>query len=429
MTRVVITGLGVLSPLALAPEPLYAALCSRKSGVVALPRGLPIPFAAPCAEFTGKFEQFVAPTEDMRRLLRKGIKLMSREIQMAVAVAGYALADGKCDKETYAPQRIGISFGSDYILTTPDEILESVKACCREDGGFDFSQWVECGMPLMTPLWQLKYLPNMPASHIAIYNDLQGPSNSVTLREASVGAVIGESAEIIRAGRADAMLVGTTGSRVLHSKMIQGVQQEEIASDDNCDGNGATACRPFAHNRCGTVLGEGAGALLLESETSAKNRGATIYGEVVAACAIADYRREKNTRSEVILRAMKTVIERAEIDANSLGHINAHGLGEMQADANEAAAIAELVGTRVPVITIKGHCGNLGAGSGTVELIASLMALQHGTLFPTRNHEKTAVDCPINVVNTDNVASGDSFLKIAYNHTGQVSAVLIRRTE
>ncbi|MGL4941883.1 MAG: beta-ketoacyl-[acyl-carrier-protein] synthase family protein [Thermoguttaceae bacterium] len=423
--RVVITGLGVISPLAVTPDTLLESLIAERSGVVALGQGLPVSHAALCSLFTGKFEDFIVPNEGARRLLRKGIKLMSREIQMAVAVAGYALADSSLTPDHYAPQRVGVSFGCDYILTTPDEVLEAVKACLDDSGRFDFSRWVSRGMPLMTPLWQLKYLPNMPASHIAIYNDLQGPSNSITLREASIGAVMAESAAIIKRGRADAMLVGTTGSRTLLSKMIQGVQQETVARES--DESGETACRPFDRNRCGTVLGEGAAALLLESLDAARSRGATIYGEVVSAATLGEWDRKTPTSRELLTRLIRDVVARSGIDAESLGHVNAHGLGDIATDATEAAAIADVVGDRVPVTSIKGHCGQMGAGGGAVEVVASIMSLRSGTLFPTKNHVNTAPDCPIRVATGTATPSGDSFLKLAFDHQGQASAVIVRR--
>lgn len=386
-----------------------------------MPLGLPITHAATCELFTGKFDDFLLPNEGAKRLLRKGIKLMSREIQMAVAVAGYALADARLAQDHYAPQRVGVSFGSDYILTTPDEVLESVKTCRDASGAFDFSQWVSRGMPLMTPLWQLKYLPNMPASHIAIYNDLQGPSNSITLREASIGAVVGESVAIIRRGRADAMVIGTTGSRTLLSKLIQGVQQETLASGTE------PQCRPFDRDRNGTILGEGAAAFVLESEESARQRGATIYGEVVSAAMLGDWDRTTPTSREFLSRLLRDVVARSGMAANSLGHINAHGIGDMISDATEAAAIAAVIGDSVPVTSLKGHCGQMGAGGGAVELVASLLSLREGVLFPTNNHDHTATDCPIRVATGTSTPSGDSFLKLAFNHQGQASAVLIRR--
>ena len=131
----------------------------------------------------------------------------------------------------------------------------------------------------MSPLWLLKYLPNMPASHLAIYNDFRGPNNSLTLREASANAALGEAYQII-SRRADLMIVGETGSRLHSMKMLHAVQQEEVFLGD---GDPAAASRPFDRDRRGMVLGEGAGAVVIEELSAAQARGATIYGEVLGA--------------------------------------------------------------------------------------------------------------------------------------------------
>ena len=118
------------------------------------------------------------------------------------------------------PERIGISFGSDYMLSLPEEFTEGIKQCLDEQGRFQFSRWGSEGLPKMSPLWLLKYLPNMPASHVAIYNDLRGPNNSLTLREASANVAIGEAFQIILRGSADSMLCGATGTRLHPMKAI-----------------------------------------------------------------------------------------------------------------------------------------------------------------------------------------------------------------
>src|SRR3989304_3192978 len=130
----------------------------------------------------------------------------------------------------------------------------------------------------MAPLWMLKYLPNMPASHIAIYNDLRGPNNSLTMREASSNLAIGEAFRTIQRGHADAMVAGATGTRVLPMQAIHALQTEQMAAE-NCDP--AQASRPFDKQRTGMVAGEGAGMVVLEEINAAKARGAGNYAEVV----------------------------------------------------------------------------------------------------------------------------------------------------
>ena len=132
-------------------------------------------------------------------------------------------------------------------------------------------------MPQLSPLWLLKYLPNMPASHVAIYNDLRGPNNSITHREAAANLAIGEAYRTILRGSADIMLVGATGTRVHPMKTVHAIQTEELA------GNGvepSKASRPFDKNRTGMVIGEGSGAIVIEELATAKARGARFMAKL-----------------------------------------------------------------------------------------------------------------------------------------------------
>ena len=108
----------------------------------------------------------------------------------------------------------------------PDELIEGVLQCLDESGKFEFTRWATEGLPRVTPLWLLKYLPNMPASHLAIFNDFRGPNNSLTLREASANLAVGEAYQVILRGNADVMLVGSTGTRLHPMKLIHATQQE-----------------------------------------------------------------------------------------------------------------------------------------------------------------------------------------------------------
>ncbi len=280
----------------------------------------------------------------------------------------------------------------------------------------------------MSPLWLLKYLPNMPASHLAIYNDLRGPNNSVTLREAAANIALGEAFQIILRGASDAMLVGATGTRLHCMKLIHSLQQEELATGD---GDPARASRPFDRNRTGMVLGEGAGAVMLEESGLAQARGAAIYGEVVSAASSSVAGRNLIARREqAMTNVLRAVLQAAGAERDQVGHLHAHGLSTRSCDAEEARAIQGVFGGRakpVPVVAAKSYFGNLGAGGGMVELIASLLALQQGRLFPTLNYETPDPDCPVAVVRDGSVPSGESFIHLSVTPQAQASAVLIRR--
>jgi 3-oxoacyl-[acyl-carrier-protein] synthase II len=439
--RVVITGMGLVSPLPSSLEHFQEALASRKGAVRPfLWNGKiihSVAVAAP-ALFEGTIDDFDLHDAGQKKVIKKALKVMSREIQMAVASSCRAILHANIQPGQFPSQRIGISFGSDYILTTVEDVLDGIRACCnhstiaknseslenskKSETEFDFTRWASKGLTKMQPLWQLKYLPNMPSSHIAIINNFHGPSNSITLREASVGACVGESVEIIASGRADIMVVGTTGSRLHPLKMLHALQQEELA---------ATECKPFDRNRDGMVLGEGAGAVILEELEHAQKRNATIWGEVVCGSYQTRYDRMKiNRKREVIKSVLTNLLKKSGMEPEQIGHINTHGLGSRNSDYEEALAIHDVFGNRkktIPLSAAKGFFGNLGAGSGTVELIIGILALHRGLLFPTLNFSTPDPECPVTPNQENNTPSGQSFIKIAVNPQAQASAILVRK--
>ena len=349
--RVVITGLGLISPLGLTVDSFWDALVAGRSGVTALTSLPAAAFGISCGgevrEFTGAIDDFGPLDRERARSIRKGVKVMSREIQMGVAAAQRALADAGFRPGDFAPERAGVVFGSDYILSGPDEFVEAMAGCLDGRGQFDFGRWAEQGIPKITPLWLLKYLPNMPASHIAIYNDLRGPSNSLTVREASANLAIGEASRLIARGQADVIVAGATGTRVHPLRTLHAVMQEEVARDD---GDPARVCRPFDLHRSGMVVAEGAGAVILESREWADRRGATIWGEVLGSgsSAVMDVRGVGDPRAAVS-GALRQTLRQAGLDRESVGHVHAHGAATRRGDAEEAQAIAEVfAGARVP---------------------------------------------------------------------------------
>ncbi|HLA85242.1 MAG TPA: beta-ketoacyl-[acyl-carrier-protein] synthase family protein [Thermoguttaceae bacterium] len=430
--RVVITGMGAICPLGSTIEQLWDGLVSGRSGVSLLTdpgaAGLPVRFAAQAAEFTGKIECFGPLDNEQKKAIRKGLKVMCRECQMGVAVAQLALGDAGIAPGSLDPTRTGINFGVDYMLSVPEEFIEGIRGSLGADGRFEFEHWPGRGIPQMSPLWLLKYLPNMPASHLAIYNDLRGPNNSITQREASANMAIGEATHLIAEGRADRMLAGATGTRLHNMKMIHCVQQGELASPAAAP---AQASRPFDRDRTGMVLGEGAGAIMLEEIDAARSRGATIHGEVLGAASTSAIGPNLTARPrEALVNALRAVLADAGMTPEEVGHIHAHGLATRSSDVAEAQAIVEVFGSRktpVPVVTAKGHLGNLGAGSGMIELVASVLALRQNRLFSVLNYETPDPECPILVANGRPLPPGDTFINLSVTPQGQASAVLVGR--
>jgi 3-oxoacyl-[acyl-carrier-protein] synthase II len=428
--RVVITGMGVISPLGMTLESLWEGLTSGKSAVAplsAVPTDyLPTKFAAEARDFTGSIDDFGPLDAEKKKAIRKGLKVMCRETQMGVAAAQRAMTDAKLGAtEGLDPERIGVLFGSDYMLTLPDDFAAGIMKCIDEDGNFDFTRWASEGMQQLTPLWLLKYLPNMPASHLAIYNDLRGPNNSLTLREASANAAVGEAFRTILRGSADVMIAGATGSRIHPMKMVHSLTQEEVAADGV---EPTKASRPFDLNRGGMVLGEGAGAVVLEELQSAKRRGAKIYGEVLgtASSSVADL--SGIAQRETALRnVMASSLRDADRKPADVGHLHAHGLSTRSCDEEESKAVHDVFGDRaakLPVVAAKSHFGNLGAGGGLIEMIASVLALENKRLFPVINYETPDPKCQLAVCRNDD-DPGASFLNVNVTPQGQASAILV----
>ncbi len=431
--RVVITSLGLVSPLGCTPDSLWAALSAGTSGIgpVAMqpPDALPVEFVAEAREFTGSIDNFGPLEGELKKSIRKGLKVMCRETEMGIAAAQRALHAAGYAPGAFDPERCGVEFGSDYMMTMPDEFSVSIAACIDDRGRFDFSRWATEGLTRMFPLWLLKYLPNMPASHIAIFNDLRGPNNSLTLREASANLAIGEAYRIVCRDHADLMVAGATGTRIHPMKAVHASLQEEVVLNSAAGLAGPAASRPFDLRRAGMVLGEGAGVVTLESLATARARGAAPLAEIVGAGSSSAADRSGLARRDVALaNAMRAALRDAGMAPDEVGHVNAHGLSTRTCDEEEAKAIRAVFGERrVPVTAAKSYFGNLGAGSGAVELIASVLSLLHDELFPTLNYETPDPACPVAVVVERGTKPGDSFLTIGVTPQGQASCLAIKR--
>ena len=455
--RVVITGLGLVSPIGNTPAELWSALSEGRSGVgptTFFPADRqPLKYAAEARSFTGEIENFGELEKERKKAIKKGLKVMCRETRMAVAAAQLAIADAGFAEKPMDPEASGVVLGSDYMLTMPEDYQAGMKTCAPS-GEFEFTRWGREGLGDMAPLWMLKYLPNMPASHIAIYNDLRGPNNSLTMREAAGNLAVGEAFRTIQRGHANLMIAGATGTRILPMQAIHALQTEQMAgtvadhsvaglSEAGNNGDPTTLSRPFDKHRTGMVAGEGAGMVILEEYESAKARGAKIYAEILglgSANVAASLRDADESKMAVLLgkcdtalaRAMKSALRDAGKTPAHVGHINAHGLSTTDRDIDEARAIHEVFGDRardIPVTAPKSYFGNLGAGGAVVELIASVLALREGKLPRTLNYTTPDPNCALAVTANDNTASGRSFLNLSVTPQGQAAVIYIGAIE
>ena len=433
--RIVISGVGLISPLGDAPQLLWEGLSTGRSGVAAYQEMRLCADGPRCAalakSFSGKIDNFGELEKDQKKMIRKGLKLMSRETKMGVAAAQLALRDAQFHVGALDPERCGCIFGTDYMLTMPEDFIDGIRACeatesDQEDTRFIFSQWGQEGLSKMTPLWLLRYLPNMPASHVAIYNDLRGPNNSLTMREAAANLAVGEAFFTMERGDADLMVVGATGTRVHPMNAIHAVQQEEIATEQFSP---ERLSRPFDQDRCGMVLGEGAGVVVLEELASAEARGAKIYGEVVSrGGSTVLSSRGIPDREQALGNAMEALFQSERVNRDQIGHLHAHGISTRLGDMEEAAAVRTTFGERsLPVMASKSHYGNLGAGSGMVELIGSLLALDEGQIPGMMNLDTLADDCPLGGLSRDPQPAGASFVSLSVTPQAQAAAIAVSR--
>jgi 3-oxoacyl-[acyl-carrier-protein] synthase II len=413
--EVVITGLGVVSPIGIGIEAYWTAMLDLRSGVRPLthfdPVALPLKIGAEVLGFDPK--EYVKP--------RKSLKVMARDIQFGVTAADMACESAGLSPGTVEPERMGVVFGAEMMQCEPSDVAAAFRGCLV-DGKFDFARWGTAAFEQIYPLWMLKYLPNMPACHIAIAHDARGPNNTIALGDVSSLLAIAEAARVIRRGHADVMVTGGTSSRVHPTTWVRHCISEFSRRSDDPAG----ASRPFDADRDGAVHGEGAAAFILERRTFAEARGARILARVVGQASAFESRHNgKPYCGQGIRHSIREALRKADLAAGDLGHVNAHGLSTTRDDAAEAQAIRAELGD-VPVTAPKSVFGNLGAGGGAVEMLASVMALTQGVVPATLNYQRPDEVCPVNVIHRQPLRDAKPLaLLLNQAATGQAAALVL----
>ena len=414
--RIVITGLGAVTPLGTGVDVFWQNLLAGKSGVRRIqsfnPDGLDIQIAAEVRDY------------DAARYVkqRKTLKLMARDIQLAMGGAAMAFQDSGLNLEQVDKTRFGVNYGAGLIATELSEVSSAVKVTANSAKQVDLKDWGKEGLSHLFPLWMLKYLPNMPACHISIAYDAQGPNNSITIGEASSTLAIGEAFRVIQRGTADLFIGGGTDSKIHPLSIVRMALLNRLTKRNEVP---EEAIRPFDKSRDGIVPGEGTAALLIEELGHAKKRGAEIYGEVLGYGAYCDPR----DAGRSIGKAIELALKEAKLSPADLGHISAIGASGKQEDKDEARGIAQVLGSAIDTVRIvayKSSVGSLSAASGAVELVASTLALHHGHLPAVLNYKESEPEMPkLRIVKTVEDCPKKPFVTISRSYSGQCAALVI----
>ena len=424
--RVVITGVGLISPVGIGKEAFQEALAAQTSGIskveLLAASALPMNIAGEVKDFT----ETTAKKQYLKKQ-RKIMKVTCRETQMGVASAHLAVADCNVDLDAIDHERLGVEFGANQMFSPAPVLAPGSFACTNDDNRFEFENWATLGLEQMEPLWLLKYLPNMPACHIGIYADARGPNNSLTLAEASGNSVLGEALRIIQRGRADMMLSGSCGSRIHPTKSLHAALWDKLACYEDQDPT--TWSRPFNSTSIGQVVGEGACTFMLEEEAHATARSADVLGSVlgVGSSCVRSLDGIPNHRMAIV-NSVKKALKDAGVSPSDIGHINAHGLGVQEIDQAEADAIRDIFGdlaATIPVTAAKSFLTNSGAACGTLELATSFFGLKHGVVPATINHSPEHNTSGLNIVHGEPLAIDNKvFLNINVTGNGQAAALI-----
>ncbi|RLS57149.1 MAG: beta-ketoacyl-[acyl-carrier-protein] synthase II [Planctomycetota bacterium] len=390
--RVVVTGMGCVTPIGKTVEEVWKALQAGASGIDYITHfdasNFPTKFAAEVKNFD--LGLYVPDTE---RFSATG-----RNIRYAIGAATQAVQQAGVN-DLKDPTRFGVYLGAgegqqDFYL------FMRLIALSQRNGSFDMEQFTKYGLQYLNAKEEMEQEPNMPAGHLASLFNAQGPNLNCLTACAASSQAIGEATEIIRQGEADVMLSGGAHS-MIHPFGVTGFNLLTALSTNNADPRGAS--RPFDKDRDGFVLGEGAAMLVLEELEHAKRRGANILGEVAGYGSTADAFRITDIHPEGrgATACIKLALKDAGVNTDQIDYINAHGTSTSVNDKIETLAIKQALGEyayKTPVSSTKSMMGHLIAAAGSAEAIVCLLAMRDGILPPTMNYTTPDPDCDLDYV-------------------------------
>lgn len=362
-TRVVITGMGAVTPIGIGVQTFWENLLAGKSGLSEIQRvdvsALPVKVAAEIRDFDAQ-----------AYLPRKLVSRMPRFTQYVYAAAAEALEDGGRPEDG---SRVGVVMGT--AMGGVADIAQTQQEFCE-------------GHTKVSPGFVPKVLGNMAACQVAIAHGLRGPSFTLNTACASGDDAITLAAAMLRAGAADAMLA-MGGDAIECAVVVSSLAASNILARD--PEHPLCAARPFDRSRTGFAIGEGGGAVLLETAEHALARGAHIYGELLGSANNNDAFHITTPSVEGGTACMKLAIENAGLTVSDIDYVNAHGTGTVKGDQMECEAFQSVFGdhaVQVPISSLKGATGHMMGAGGIVESIACLLAIRDGFLPPTLHHNQ-----------------------------------------
>jgi len=376
--RVVITGLGIVSPVGQSPEQFFGNLMAGKSGIKHVQSTFADRLSIRIAATVDDFD----PAAHFSKIQLTGIERFS---QLALVAAEQAVQDANLVLDESEYHRAGVYMGSCLggAGTLEDGYIEVFT---REN-------------PRVKPLSVLLSMNNAAASHLSIKYRLQGPNVTYATACSSSAIAIGEAYRQIKHGYADVMLAGGSEAMLTLGAMKAWEALRTLAQEDTNDAG--ASCKPFAKNRSGLVLGEGAAVLVLEDAERALKRGAKIYAELVGYDCSSDSSHITKPDAAGQTRTMRNALREAQLQPQDIHYINAHGTATLAGDIEETKAIKQVFGThaaQVPVSSTKSMHGHLMGATGAVEFMAAVLALQHNAIPPTINLHEPDPECDLDYV-------------------------------
>jgi 3-oxoacyl-[acyl-carrier-protein] synthase II len=433
MRRVVITGIGVISPIGIGARSFWDNLLAGKVGVRRIshwdPSGFPSQVGGEVPPY--KIGDYVPKS------YRKATKVMARDIELAVVAADDAFKDAGLKSKAYTETpdipttRFGCNIGAGLINVDLNELTAALSTARGEGNKLDLKRWGGEGIGNLTPLWLLKYLPNMLACHVTIIHELKGPSNTITCADASSHLAIGEAFRTIQRGAADLAICGGAETKVLPMSVMRQVLLRRATETHN--DTPEQAVRPFDAEADGTAVGEGGGLFILEEYERAKGRGAKIYAELVGFGASQDTYSitQPDPKGVSYGKAVSKALADANLPPNAVSLMVPCGLGIPSHDRAELAGLHNVFGgglERVAMAPVKAQTGNLAAGSG-VDAAAAVLALHHGKIPPAVNTRKPLDGVKLNVRPEARDANLNVSVSTVYSLGGQNAALVFKKVD